>query len=130
MAITRGHNALGLYLENTMAEPTQPVKLSPKEMAKIEADLREKIRKEEEVRKRNPAAVEPGPRYKTMERCYLNDRQYEPQDEFTWHGHPGHFMIPLNDEAREKMMQTGVMDAEGKIKHPNDPVAEGAKITP
>lgn len=114
--------------ETKQNPPVDAAKLEAELRVKLEAELREKIRLENEAAKRNPNAVEPGPRYRTTQKCYLRDEVKEEGAEFTFHGAPGHYMIPLNKEAEEKMKKHGIMDKDGNIRQPSDIVAEGAKV--
>lgn len=102
------------------ANQADAAKITAEAAAREEAEqkLREKIREEERAKilaeladvKANPNKPEPGPRYRTRERCYLKDILFEPGQEFTYHGVPGHYMEPLNDEARKMKQKHNIGD--------------------
>lgn len=134
-------------MSETKAPPVVPAKkeesledlkkrIEKEARAKAEAELRAKI--EQEVRskmeaeaqaKANPAAIQPGPRYRTLEKCYHSDILWEKDQEFTYFGVPGPHMLPLNDEAKAAMIKHGIMDSEGNVKAVGNPINDMTKIT-
>lgn len=96
---------------------------------RIEVEIREKINAEQAA-KANPAAIQPGPRYRTIGKCYHTDILWEDGQEFTYFGVPGPHMTPLNEEAREAMIKHKIMDENGKLLLSGNPVVEMTQITP
>lgn len=105
---------------STPAAPSNQAELEKRLREELEkrlrAELEAKIREELASGKTNPNYIEPGPRYRTLERCYLKDIQFEPLQEFTWHGAPGYYMVPLNDEAKKKMAESGLLNPDGTVR--------------
>lgn len=81
---------------------------------KIEAELRDRIRKEEE-QKFKAKQLGLGPKYRAIERTYFDDRLIEADQEFVTHSNPGPHMIPLNDEAKEIMKKLKLLDEDGNV---------------
>lgn len=103
---------------------TPPTELEVKLRAEIETKVRAELRAEAEAKARGEIIQESGPRYRTKEKCYLKDVLFEVDQEFTWHGVPGYYMLPVNDEAKAKMRSLGMLHDDGTNKEGPPPTIE------